>query len=71
MKNVGNYMKGEKVKDGFVGDFDLEDSLKYPKPCAEYSSKPHVDVAIPSYFVGRPEREVKASTLDFNDTKNI
>lgn len=39
MREVMNYFKGYTVSKAYVGDFNLEDSIKVPKPCAERSAK--------------------------------
>jgi len=49
---VINFFEGHNVTQGYVGDFDLLDSVKVPKPCAKTSAKPNENTTIPGYYVG-------------------
>jgi hypothetical protein len=52
MRSVINYFIGYTQTKAYVGDFDLESSIKIPKPCAETSAKPDFNTTIPHYHLG-------------------
>ena len=56
--------EGKKITQGYVGDFDLLNTIKLPKPCAKRSDSPNVNITIPAYYVGQVEEIVRADDLE-------
>jgi hypothetical protein len=52
MRSVINYFSGYTQKKSYVGDFDLESSIKIPKPCAETSAVMDLNTTVPFYYLG-------------------
>jgi len=63
MRSVINYLKGYLEKKDYVGDFDLEDTIKVPRPCADSSAKFNITDPIPDYYIGQTERVISGDEL--------